>query len=316
MGADALQNHKYEISLAYEAQYEQLYSYINYQYNDRLFIIYEHENRYFFSQEKLDFILNKDQVEAYYLVPSSTLEAQWNILLGGEFIYDSWNQFSPFFIKPDSSRSQLFGIAVLYNSSHRYLRGISDTEGRQVYVAAENIRQLGNNVRGDSLTFDWREYIPLSGAHTLALRSVHARSSSPSIRYFLGDDSSDPFNNLGNMFNRRDYPLRGYDQSLEKLSGNRLFLSSAEWRFPITNIERTLMSPPVGIQKIHGKLFIESGAAWTAGITEREFYSSRGAELVVEAKLFYYYPVNLRLGYAKTEEKDEDNFYGSLGVSF
>jgi len=316
MGADALQNHKYEISLAYEAQYEQLYSNINYQYNDRLFINYEHDKRYFFSQERLDFILNTDQIEAYYLVPSSTLEAQWNILLGGEFIYNSWDQFSPFFIKPDSSRSQLLGVAVLYNSSHRYLRGISDTEGRQVYVAAENIRLFDNNIRGDSLTFDWREYIPLSDAHTLALRGVHARSSSPSVRYFLGDDFSDPFNNIGNIFNRQDYPLRGYDQSLEKLSGNRLFLGSAEWRFPITNIERTLMSPPVGIQKVHGKLFIESGAAWTAGINEREFYSSRGVELIAEARLFYYYPVNLRLGYAKTEEKDGDNFYGSLGVSF
>lgn len=316
VGADALQSHQYEISLAYEAQYEQLYSDINYRYNNRLFINYEHDKRYFFSENRLDLILNEDQVEAYYLVPSSTLEAQWNILLGGEFIYNSWNQFSSFFIKPDSSRSQLFGAAVLFNNSDRHIRGISNTEGRQVYVAAENIRQFGNNISGNSLTFDWREYIPLSGAHTLAIRGVYARGSSPNVRYFLGDDFSDPFNNLGNIFSRRDYPLRGYDQSLEKRSGDRLSLGSAEWRFPITNIESSFMAPPVGIQKIHGKLFIESGAAWISGVNERKFYSSKGAELIIEAKLFYYYPVNLRLGYAKTEEKDGDNFYGSLGVSF
>ena len=236
--------------------------------------------------------------------------------MGGEFIYNSWDQLTPFFIKPESSQSHLFGAAILYNSSHRYLRGISNTEGRQVYIAMENIRQFGGNDTGINLTIDWREFLPLSGSHTLALRAVHARSSSPSVRYYLGDDFNDPFNNIGNIFNRRDYPLRGYDKSLNKLSGKRLFLGSAEWRFPLTNIERTLMSPPVGIQKIHGKLFAESGAAWSPGINAREFNNSAGAELVVETKLFYYYPANLRLGYAKTEETNGNSVYGSLGVSF
>ena len=316
MGADALQLHIYEFSIAYEAEHQQLYSFLNYQYNNRFFLNYEHDSHYFFSGERLDFILNNHQVEAYYRIPYSRLESQWDMLLGTEFTYNTWDRLSPFFIKPGNSLSQLFGAAVLYNSSHRYIRGISNTEGRQVYIALENTRQANNHIVGNSLTFDWREYIPIKDTHVLALRGVYVRSSSPAVQYFLGDDFSDPFNNLTNIFNRRDYPLRGYKKSFNKLSGSRLILTSAEWRFPVTNIERTLMSPPVGFQKIHGKLFFDSGAAWSGGINEREFFSSAGVELIAEAKLFYYYPLNVRLGYAKTEETESDNFYGSLGLSF
>ena len=316
MGADALQLQRYAVSVAYEADYQQLYTSINYQFNDRLFLNYKYDNLYFFSEESLDLVLHEHQLEAYYRIPYSQLTSQWELLLGVEIIYGDWENLTTSLITPDNDHGELIGAAVIYNNSQRYIRGISSTEGRQVYLAVENIRPGKSSASGNSLTIDWREYIPIVDTHTLALRGVYAESSSTSVRYFLGGDNSDPFGSISNIFNRRDYPLRGYDKSFNTRSGNRLVLTSAEWRFPVSNTESTTMSPPIGLQKIHGKLFVDSGASWSEGINGKTFFSSAGFEFIAKTKLFYHYPANVRLGYAKTEETTSDNFYGSLGISF
>ena len=316
LGLDALHSHQYQLNLAYESDYRQFYGQLFYQYNQRLFLNARHDNDYYFSEDSLSAILHHNELEASYHFPFSSLEKRWNLVFGGEVKRHSWENIGTFLPELDTIDEYLFGTALLFDSSHRYTRNISRTDGRQVYLALEHQRTSNSIIDGHTFTFDWREFIAISPQQTLALRAVYAKSSSASLPFYLGNESSDPFNSVGNIFNRREYPLRGYKLSTQNRLGTTLNLFSSEWRFPLFNIERSFMSPPIGSNQVHGKIFIETGAAWFPGTTEKAFHNSVGGEINAEVKLFYYYPASIRIGYARTDEAEQNHYYSSLGVSF
>ena len=96
-----------------------------------------------------------------------------------------------------------------------------------------------------------------------------------------------------------------------------MLLSSIEYRFPITRIERGFMAPPVGIDQLHTTLFYEAGNAWYTGSNPGEYYRSTGIEFNVDTVLFYYLPINLAIGYAKgLDLGGEKEWYLRLGAAF
>ena len=63
------------------------------------------------------------------------------------------------------------------------------------------------------------------------------------------------------LFHYREYPLRGYPEGLAGLRGRRMQLGSLEWRFPLVEIRKGLMVPPLGLYQLAGILFVDTGSA-------------------------------------------------------
>ncbi|MCP4286504.1 MAG: hypothetical protein GY792_18995, partial [Gammaproteobacteria bacterium] len=119
---------------------------------------------------------------------------------------------------------------------------------------------------------------------------------------------------VGPFLNNRRYTLRGYDSTS---SGRRMQLATLDWRFPLVNVERGVMSPPAGVLDISGNLFVESGATWNDGSEPDEYRSAAGAEVLARVNLFYALNLNLRLGYARGYDEDgEDQVYLTIGGAF
>jgi hypothetical protein len=142
-------------------------------------------------------------------------------------------------------------------------------------------------------------------------------------RYGAGQDDAEPFA-LGGIegaalfelpdINQRSFGLRGYDGSARV--GHRMKAGTVEWRVPIADVDRHLMVPPVGLNRLSAGLFFEGGTAAEAA-ADAKAIRSRGVELFGELKLGYLLPLELRLGYAEAlDEKRDKRAYLVMGRAF
>jgi hypothetical protein len=100
-----------------------------------------------------------------------------------------------------------------------------------------------------------------------------------------------------------DLPLRGYHSATQ--GGDRAVAATAEYRFPIALIEHGYRLLPVYLDRLWGSAWVDGAAAWCVEIcaeTSDRFPArpeplySVGAELGVNASMFFVPPVVLRLG--------------------
>ena len=223
-----------------------------------------------------------------------------------------------------------------YSDTEKYGFSISPELGNSFSLTYEHAdKALGGDYTFDKLLFDGRKFIPLPPLHqVLALRLVAGTSSSNILESDLdgekfklgGNYSADNLSNTDvNIFS-----LRGYKPAA--LEGNNLLLASLEYRFPLANIEHSIIKlGPLSLflERLSGALFVDIGNAWenpNLNITNEEdeinsiwqdFKSSIGAELKADFNFQYDSPFTLRLGAAKalTDPKGYD-IYITLGSSF
>ena len=115
------------------------------------------------------------------------------------------------------------------------------------------------------------------------------------------------------LFGRRRFPLRGYPEGLSSLSGQRFWLSTVQWHFPIVRVQRGWGA--IGLQQIHASLFVDSGAAWSTPASRR-LHHAIGAELTHELTLGYKLPLDLTIGLAQgLQDSGAGQFYLRLSLS-
>lgn len=229
-------------------------------------------------------------------------------------------------ITPLADRTDnVLGYAFAYDSTRRYPLSISRSRGMQLSVAAETSDGIeGSNYSGEVYTLDGRAFLPLIGEHVLAVRLAGGWGSASPRPFRLGGSLSAntaplPLDTavLNSPFNQREFALRGYDTGLASLTGRRMLLASAEWRFPIARIERGFMAPPLAIHQLFGSVFAETGDAWSAGRTPGDYSTGAGIEANAEVNLFYDLAFHLRLGYAHGfADNGSNQVYLKLGSSF
>ena len=100
------------------------------------------------------------------------------------------------------------------------------------------------------------------------------------------------------MINERDFALRGYTTGTPSLMGHRARVATVEWRAPLADIDRHLMVPPIGINRVALNLFLDVGAAWDQDAA-RDYHRGVGAELVSEPRFGYLFGLQARAGVAK-----------------
>jgi hypothetical protein len=114
--------------------------------------------------------------------------------------------------------------------------------------------------------------------------------------------------------NRRSFGLRGYDGGAQ--TGRHMRAGTIEWRVPIADIDRHLMLPPIGVNRLSATFFGEAGKAWQDS-QDAHLLRSRGAELRGELRLGYLLPVDLRLGHAEAlDGKGGKRSYLVMGRAF
>jgi len=101
------------------------------------------------------------------------------------------------------------------------------------------------------------------------------------------------------VLNQRNFALRGYGTGEGALTGHRARLAILEWRTPLADVDRHLMVPPLGLNRLALNLFVDVGAAWEHG-EGPDYHRGVGAELISEPRFGYLFGgFQLRAGIAK-----------------
>ena len=310
-GEDPLRQHLYSALLGYDTDNQWLMGSINY--------IYDRWNptwKFSLTREVLIYLDNNNEVKRYRNADKFSMEAIWPF-----FRYEQqWLLHAAAINKIESDKKvlsnfntvptyhdQLMGVAISYNSSHRYARSISPSYGRRVRLVAEDSKILRGDYSGQIYTVDWQELIDLPGQHVGSIRTVLGWGTKNPRAFYLGGtlETSIPptpqsaaLTLTENIFGHRRYPLHGYKEGRQDLRGRRMALMEIEWRFPISLVERGFMAPPVGLHQLHGKLLYNWGEAWNQGSKIPTLRRGAGIELTTELVLGYWLPIDLRFGYA------------------
>lgn len=327
-GNDPLRVHHYQWGGFIDTFTEEPGGFFSYQFNNQVSITLTRSQRFLAdTSNNLRAIETRDSIEFFYQLPWLALNQQWRLLSGFAIENQQFKNIDIPNLQDSNSQDYVLGSALFFNNSRRYLYGISRTDGRQVYAVLEWVQEADSEFAGAAGIIDWREYITLGRRNVIALRQVLAATEEVDIPFELGDTFTDHYQGVNNVFNRRDFSLRGYESSHLALQGQYLSLSSIEWRFPLLNIEHSFMTPPLGISGVHGLFFFDSGNAWNDSadnslvnrfINKRsDWHSSVGAEIIINWKLFYNANFSSRLGAVNTfDELGEDKLYASIGLSF
>ncbi|WP_144393057.1 hypothetical protein [Pleionea sediminis] len=330
-GQDALENHYYQVAASIELERYLPNILMSYQYDHsfRLSLSHYHDINDDDIDSTSDFVEQNTDVLMSYSFPISSIQSRWNfeLAIGSDTERQYlWYQDDLLFIR--DTNEILGGLRIAYDSTNHYLRSISISDGRQVKFAVGTGDLFDSDFLGNKALVDWREFFQLYKENVLALRFLAGSGELDTKPFRAGGNFSAPYFISSNSFIEDRYAFRGYPDFSDFLTGRHLRLFSAEWRFPIWHIERTLMSPPVGIEEVSGKFFYDKARVYghrdavvnaypSINLRDRE-YESRGVEILSQFRLFYYLPINVRLGYAEALDPliGGEEVYVSIGTSF
>jgi Tol biopolymer transport system component len=329
-GNDPLYRHFYSLYAAYDFNKDVTSGQLDYIYdrwNPSLKLSLQRDPLRYYQSDQLRRIRMEETITAELIFPFLKRERQWALHLGlvHDKESDKWTDTN---ITPyDSFIDEIVGIATSYNSAKFYPKSISVSDGQRFRVVAEDSDVLESDYTGQVYTLDWRGFLSLGKRHVLSGRLAGGwgsddpqpfRLGGVGEGFALGTPADSITISTTQIFNKRDYALRGYKEGLPELVGRRMSLAELEWRFPIAMIERGLMTPPIGIHNIHGKAFYNIGDAWQDKFASSDLLQGAGLEINTEIVIGYMFSLDMRVGYAHgfDETLGEDQVYLSVGGTF
>lgn len=336
VGSDTLDRHYYGLDVAYDFSNDSFVGAVDYLY-DRWYPMFKaHASRApdFQRNENGDLVRlrRKDIMQIETVLPAVFYRRSISLHFAALQDRESDDRVASgagrLFTKRDT-KDNLFATALLYDSARRYPLSISRAGGQQLALVAESSDVIaGSDFTGEVYTVDWRGFAGLGSEQVLALRLLGGWGTENPQPFKLGGSDGATYNSaLGivtstltanALFDQRNYGLRGYPSGLPQLTGRRMLAATAEYRFPVTRIERGFMVPfPGALDQLHGAVFIDSGATWNEGGAPDEYFTGAGVEALADLILLYDVPIRLRLGYAHGFDRGgEDQVYLRLGASF
>jgi len=216
-----------------------------------------------------------------------------------------------------NSRAQderVVGLLAGIDSRRRQPLSEGPSQGAELRLFAETSRGLGGAYAGNVYRADWRGHLPL-GTSTLALRWNEAYGQTSAEPFELGGSKSDEYLVLP-VLNERDFALRGYTTGTPELMGHRARVATVEWRTPLRDIDRHLVVPPLGINRVSLNLFTDIGAAWEHGAAP-DYHRGIGAELMSEPRFGYVFGLQARAGIARgLDQAGSTKVYLRVGRAF
>ena len=322
-GQDALGLHQYAIAPMYEfTQHEWLGS-LAYAYNDRHQLLLDRTLVVRASEAKSNggSGLSDRDIQAY----TTTDRAQWVSTfqyltlatrtyagLGGALDRERFHQVGDGTISDRDER--VLGLVAGVDTRRQQWLSEGPTEGQQLRLWAETSNGLSGTYSGNVYRADWRGHFAL-GPTVLSLRwnQVYAQPDAEPIK--LGGSFSEETFALPVM-NQRDFPLRGYLSGESALTGHHATLQTVEWRVPLSDVDRHIMVPPAGLNRVSMDVFMDGGSAWDDAVSQR-YFKSAGIELLSEVRVGYQFGAQLRAGVARgLETPGRTEWYLHVGRSF
>jgi len=323
-GSDALGIHNYLITASYDFKLDKPAAKLSYAYADRLFLAATRINEITLDTNgEVSRVSNRSVASAVLAFPNNYIQSQSDLLFSVIYDNSSDEELAAGVPPLEDFEDNLLGIAWLYNSANINPLSISPIDGMNLRLVVEDSDVLNSDYSGQVYTLDWRQYIRTGRESLLAFRFVQGWGTDNPRRFELGGAGLN--DNAVNIvfgsssqavFDVRDYPLRGYKEGHQELTGRRMQLLSGEWRFPIERIEEGIMTPPIGIMQWFGNVFAEVGSGYQD--SPDTYYSSAGIELIADINIFYNLVLRTRAGYAHGFDSDigDDLVYLKIGSSF
>jgi Tol biopolymer transport system component len=203
-------------------------------------------------------------------------------------------------------------------NAHEFGYSISPEDGRRLLATVQrNADAFGSDFDSVRYLGAWYEYVsvPFLPHHVLALRAVGGTSSGdvlPQRTFQLGGpvQSAELVDADAETLLFRGYRARA-------IRGQKTAVGSAEYRFPIRNIERGYTTKPFFFQRIHGAVFVDYGNAWDSSADANNYRMGRGAELGTDMTFGYRFRIRFRIGVASGRDAEgEQQIYIGAGNAF
>ncbi|MFL6574685.1 MAG: hypothetical protein ACJ8G4_23230, partial [Burkholderiales bacterium] len=312
-GQDALGLHRYGFTPRYEfTQNEPLVDF-EYTYDGRHGLLV---SRYLTVKGQDD----QNEITAYSIKERAQWVSTWRALslnrrfywgLGGALERERLHQ-----VGVDSTVQDERVLGLVGGLDTRRERWLSEgpSQGMWLQLFAETSNGLGGAFSGNVYRADWRGYLAL-GKTVLALRWNEAYGQDKAEPFQLGGSASDDQFTLP-VLNQREFTLRGYGSGEPTLTGHRARVATVEWRIPLRDVDRHLMVPPVGLNRISLNLFVDVGAAWQPD-SRADYHRGVGAELITEVRVGYLAGLQARAGIARgVDDPGRTTGYLRVGRAF
>src|SRR5207302_8579976 len=173
-----------------------------------------------------------------------------------------------------SRDERIVGIVAGVDTRRQQLLSEGPSQGQNLRLFAETSNGLRGAYSGNFYRGDWRAHLP-AGKTVMSLRWNQSYSQPQAEPIQLGGVgplfSEDAF--ALPVLNQREFPLRGYRSGESVLTGHHARLATVEWRTPLSDVDRHLMVPPAGLNRLSMSVFFDTGAAWESGAPQRYFQS-------------------------------------------
>ena len=298
-GIDALEVHQYFVAPLVEVTQGELLGHAEYLYDgrqgllvDRTLTVRATDPRG--SRTKIKAYSVRDDAQWVSLWRALALNRRWYWGLGAALAQERFHD-----VDAGSSlvkNERVIGLVAGVDTRRAQWLSEGPSQGQELRLFAETSRGLGAAFSGNAYRADWRGHLPLAKT-VLALRWNEAYGQRDAEPFELGGSKSDEVILLP-VLNERDFALRGYTTGTPSLMGHRGRVATLEWRAPLVDIDRHLIVPPIGINRLALNLFLDVGAAWEHGDTPH-YRRGVGAELMNQPRFGYLFGLQLRAGVAR-----------------
>jgi hypothetical protein len=207
-------------------------------------------------------------------------------------------------VLPDRGYLSGFELGWSFSNIQGSTFGVSAEQGGSLWTSvAFDLPQLGSDYKTVSVSYGTSGYfeIPFLEHHVIAARFAGGYGSSTFSRKGVfvvgGFPEEDILNDLINRVRMWSVALRGYAPAAAW--GDQYYLLSVEYRLPLLDIFRGILTFPWQLERIYLSVFTDTGGAWWAGgFNKNGIKTGLGAELFVSMKFVYYEGVTFRMGYA------------------
>jgi hypothetical protein len=321
-GQDALGLHLYTIAPLYEFTQHQGLVTASYVYNDRHGGFINRSMTVKTSVADNQKFTGRD-VQAYNIDETAQWVSLWRRLhlatqfyAGGGAALDR-ETFHDLGVGTTTTRDErVLGLVAGVDTRRTQFLSEGPSQGQQLRLFVETSNGLRAAYTGNFYRYDWRGYLP-AGASVFALRVNQTYSQAGAEPTQLGGSFSEEVAGFDlPVLDQRQFPLRGYRSGEPALTGRHAITGTLEWRTPLTEIDRHLMVPPAGLNRLSLTVFFEAGSAWNDAPLQRIFKSA-GLELLSEVRVGYLLPLQVRAGIARGFEAPGGTVgYLKIGRSF
>jgi Tol biopolymer transport system component len=209
--------------------------------------------------------------------------------------------------RPETGRIAGFGLTWSFQNLRRYRFSISPEEGRYLALSVGiGAKVIGSQYDVYAASWQWNELIPMPWRPTWLRSHVLSLNYSGGISggdlrhrgyYYLGGyPPQDLLRSIYDFTRPGGAALRGYDYA--SVVGDQFHVFNFEYRFPVAWIERGIETLPLYLRRLHAKVFVDYGGAFTGSAALDKLKLGVGGEAILEVIYAWYYAAALQLGYA------------------